>query len=75
MDEQNITSVHPKKLKSDAETHEGFVFGAVAELIDNSKDEAASKLMIEYDEKMKSLIYTDDGNGMGWGKCQQMMCH
>lgn len=36
--EKNFSSTHPTYLKTLSQTHAGWIFGALAELVDNSRD-------------------------------------
>ncbi|XP_074566987.1 protein MICRORCHIDIA 2-like [Curcuma longa] len=66
----NRLCVHPKFLHSNATSHK-WVFGAIAELLDNAFDEASNgatfvkvdKLSIQHSGK-PSLLIQDDGGGM-----------
>ncbi|PKA55164.1 hypothetical protein AXF42_Ash003801 [Apostasia shenzhenica] len=66
---QNRMRVHPKFLHSNATSHK-WVFGAIAELLDNAVDEAqngASFVIIDKLTNIKSghaLLIQDDGGGM-----------
>ncbi|MFH4974976.1 hypothetical protein AB6A40_001685 [Gnathostoma spinigerum] len=59
----NRASIGYDYLHTNSTTHE-FLFGAIAELVDNARDAAASKLSIETDVPENSLSFLDDGCGM-----------
>lgn len=41
--EKNYVRAHPSYLKTLSQAHSGWIFGAVAELVDNSRDAKATK--------------------------------
>ncbi|XP_071710948.1 uncharacterized protein [Rutidosis leptorrhynchoides] len=65
-------SVHPSFLKTLGQTHADWIFGAVAELVDNSKDANATMLDISIEmiyfkaakREIPMLAVKDDGHGM-----------
>uniref|UniRef100_I1QDZ9 CW-type domain-containing protein n=1 Tax=Oryza glaberrima TaxID=4538 RepID=I1QDZ9_ORYGL len=75
---KNFVSTDPSYLRTLSQTHAGWVFGAIAELIDNSRDADASRLNISVkslfskkaDKKIPVLSVIDDGHGM---TCAEMM--
>ncbi|KAL2489066.1 MORC family CW-type zinc finger protein 3-like [Forsythia ovata] len=70
--ERNFAIAHPSYLKTLGQAHSSWIFGAIAELVDNSRDAKATKLEISIsmlysktagkDIPMLSII--DDGHGM-----------
>ncbi|KAL6511199.1 hypothetical protein OROHE_020568 [Orobanche hederae] len=79
--ERNYVVAHPSYLKTLGQTHSGWIFGAIAELVDNSRDAKATKLEVAIgkfysktagkDIPMLSLI--DDGHGMSHEDVQRMI--
>uniref|UniRef100_A0A0E0C932 CW-type domain-containing protein n=1 Tax=Oryza meridionalis TaxID=40149 RepID=A0A0E0C932_9ORYZ len=75
---KNFVSTDPSYLRTLSQTHAGWVFGAIAELIDNSRDADASRLNISVkslfskkaEKKIPVLSVIDDGHGM---TCAEMM--
>lgn len=65
--------IHPSFLKSNAQQHAEWIFGAFAELIDNAVDAKAKSLSIEYDAQRKSIIFADDGVGMTRQELKRML--
>ncbi|CAJ0963546.1 unnamed protein product, partial [Mesorhabditis belari] len=59
----NKASIAYDYLHTNSTTHE-FVFGAIAELVDNSFDAGSSSLSIDYDPQIQALSFLDDGCGM-----------
>ncbi|CAJ0573443.1 unnamed protein product, partial [Mesorhabditis spiculigera] len=59
----NKASISYDYLHTNSTTHE-FVFGAIAELVDNSYDAAANSLRIDWDPNIQGLSFLDDGCGM-----------
>uniref|UniRef100_F1KTU0 MORC family CW-type zinc finger protein 2A n=1 Tax=Ascaris suum TaxID=6253 RepID=F1KTU0_ASCSU len=57
----NCASIDVEYLHTNSTTHE-FLFGAIAELVDNSRDAQADTLRIDYDNGQLSFL--DDGCGM-----------
>ncbi|XP_071711197.1 uncharacterized protein [Rutidosis leptorrhynchoides] len=70
---KNFVSAHSSYLKTLGQTHSDWIFGAVAELVDNSRDAKAKLLDICIDmiyskvdgKEIPMLAVADDGNGMG----------
>ncbi|KAK4434280.1 MORC family CW-type zinc finger protein 3 [Sesamum alatum] len=70
--ERNYVMTHPSYLKTLGHAHSSWIFGAIAELVDNSRDAKATKLEVTIsmiysktaskDIPMLSVI--DDGHGM-----------
>ncbi|KAL5550854.1 hypothetical protein UlMin_001030 [Ulmus minor] len=80
--EKNYARADPSYLKTLGQAHSGWIFGAVAEFVDNSRDAKATKLDI-YIEKIYSkqaskdipmLSVIDDGHGMDHQNVVRMMC-
>uniref|UniRef100_A0A0E0LDL2 CW-type domain-containing protein n=1 Tax=Oryza punctata TaxID=4537 RepID=A0A0E0LDL2_ORYPU len=75
---KNFVSTDPSYLRTLSQTRAGWVFGAIAELIDNSRDADASRLNISVkalfskkaEKKIPVLSVIDDGHGM---TCAEMM--
>ncbi|XP_039125085.1 ATPase MORC2A-like isoform X1 [Dioscorea cayenensis subsp. rotundata] len=69
---KNFVRTDPSYLRTLSQTHAGWIFGAMAELVDNSKDAGAKRLDISItnlyskkDEKrIPVLSVIDDGHGM-----------
>ncbi|KAK9284934.1 hypothetical protein L1049_024115 [Liquidambar formosana] len=70
--EKNYVRADPSYLKTLGQAHSGWIFGAIAELVDNSRDAKASKLEIFVEEiyskkvgkNIPMLSVIDDGYGM-----------
>ncbi|KAK6130559.1 hypothetical protein DH2020_035705 [Rehmannia glutinosa] len=79
--ERNFVIAHPSYLKTLGQSHSSWIFGAIAELVDNSRDAKATKLEVAIsmiysktagkDIPMLSLI--DDGHGMSHEDVQRMI--
>lgn len=65
--------IHPSFLKSNAQQHAEWIFGAFAELIDNAVDAKAKNLTIDYDPARKSILFADDGIGMTRKELKRML--
>ncbi|KAI3941549.1 hypothetical protein MKX01_039735, partial [Papaver californicum] len=69
---KNYARVDPSYLATLGHSHDGWIFGAIAELIDNSRDAKATKLEISVetrylkkdDVQIPMLSVVDDGHGM-----------
>ncbi|WVZ79373.1 hypothetical protein U9M48_026955 [Paspalum notatum var. saurae] len=69
---KNFIVADPSYLRTLSQTHAGWIFGAIAELIDNSRDAGASRLSISIESlfskkaqgKIPVLSVIDDGHGM-----------
>ncbi|KAI3938091.1 hypothetical protein MKW98_018647 [Papaver atlanticum] len=69
---KNYARVDPSYLATLGHSHDGWIFGAIAELIDNSRDAKATKLEISVetrylkkdDLQIPMLSVVDDGHGM-----------
>ncbi|XP_059644308.1 uncharacterized protein LOC132286071 isoform X2 [Cornus florida] len=70
--ENNYVRTDPSYLKTLGQAHSGWIFGAVAELVDNSRDAKATKLEISIETvysknvglEIPMLSVIDDGHGM-----------
>ncbi|KAJ9704153.1 hypothetical protein PVL29_005437 [Vitis rotundifolia] len=70
--EKNYVRADPSYLKTLGQAHSGWIFGAIAELVDNSRDAKATKLDISIEmiyskkagEDIPMLSVKDDGQGM-----------
>ncbi|KAF8687781.1 hypothetical protein HU200_042717 [Digitaria exilis] len=78
---KNFVVADPSYLRTLSQTHAGWIFGAIAELIDNSRDAGASRLdiSIEYlfskkaQKKIPVLSVIDDGHGMAYSDMMRMI--
>ncbi|XP_047044065.1 uncharacterized protein LOC124648323 [Lolium rigidum] len=78
---RNFVSTDPNYIRTLSQTHAGWIFGAIAELIDNSRDAGASSLdiSIQYmfskqaDEKVPVLCVVDNGHGMSYAQMMRMV--
>uniref|UniRef100_J3MFY0 CW-type domain-containing protein n=1 Tax=Oryza brachyantha TaxID=4533 RepID=J3MFY0_ORYBR len=78
---KNFVSTDPSYLRTLSQTHAGWVFGAIAELIDNSRDADASRLNISIkslfskkaERKIPVLCVIDDGHGMTYAEMMRMI--
>eukprot|EP00268_Persea_americana_P025384 TRINITY_DN2474_c0_g1_i6.p1 TRINITY_DN2474_c0_g1~~TRINITY_DN2474_c0_g1_i6.p1 ORF type:complete len:778 (-),score=125.89 TRINITY_DN2474_c0_g1_i6:486-2819(-) len=69
---RNFIRADPTYLRTLSQAHSGWIFGAVAELVDNSRDAKATRLNISieslYSKKAAEMIpvlsFVDDGHGM-----------
>ncbi|KAI4327872.1 hypothetical protein L6164_020283 [Bauhinia variegata] len=79
---KNNIRVDPSYLKTLGQVHSGWIFGGIAELIDNSSDAKANKvdIFIEMIKFMKTgetipiLSVIDDGKGMNHEEIVKMVC-
>ncbi|CAN4083620.1 unnamed protein product [Withania somnifera] len=70
--ESNFVRANPSFLNTLSHAHSGWIFGAIAELVDNSRDAKATKLEISIDmifsravgREIPMLCIIDDGCGM-----------
>ncbi|XP_057542939.1 uncharacterized protein LOC130821267 isoform X2 [Amaranthus tricolor] len=70
--EKSYVHADPSYLKTLGQAHSSWIFGAIAELVDNSKDAKASRLNIAIEtildktlgSEIPMLSVIDDGNGM-----------
>uniref|UniRef100_A0A3B6TVM2 CW-type domain-containing protein n=1 Tax=Triticum aestivum TaxID=4565 RepID=A0A3B6TVM2_WHEAT len=78
---RNFVSTDPTYLRTLSQTHAGWIFGAIAELIDNSRDAGASRLDIFIQTmfskkaagKVPVLSVIDDGRGMAYPEMMRMI--
>ncbi|KAF7103106.1 hypothetical protein CFC21_104135 [Triticum aestivum] len=78
---KNFVSTDPTYLRTLSQTHAGWIFGAIAELIDNSRDAGASRLDIFIQTmfskkaagKVPVLSVIDDGRGMAYPEMMRMI--
>ncbi|KAL5225019.1 hypothetical protein ABZP36_011658 [Zizania latifolia] len=78
---KNFVSADPSYLRTLSQTHAGWIFGAIAELIDNSRDAGASRLNISIkslflkkaERKIPVLSVIDDGHGMTYAEMMRMI--
>ncbi|XP_024978756.1 MORC family CW-type zinc finger protein 2B-like isoform X2 [Cynara cardunculus var. scolymus] len=78
---KNYMCAHPSYLKTLGQTHSDWIFGAVAELVDNSRDAKATKLDISIDmiysriagKEIPMLAVVDDGHGMSHQEIMKMV--
>ncbi|KAK1432479.1 hypothetical protein QVD17_09376 [Tagetes erecta] len=69
---KNYVCAHPSYLKTLGQTHSDWIFGAIAEFVDNSRDAKATMLDISVDmiywslvgKEIPMLAIVDDGHGM-----------
>ncbi|XP_060193891.1 uncharacterized protein LOC132623187 isoform X3 [Lycium barbarum] len=79
--ESNFVRADPSYLKTLGHTHSGWIFGAIAEFVDNSRDAKATKLEISIDmifskavgREIPMLCIIDDGCGMNHQEMLQMV--
>ncbi|XP_024953877.1 uncharacterized protein LOC102616057 isoform X7 [Citrus sinensis] len=70
--EKNFVRADPSYLQTLGQAHSGWIFGAIAELVDNSRDAKATKLEISIEsiyfkkagKDIPMLSIIDDGHGM-----------
>lgn len=76
MDEENViqqirhSTTHPKYLHSNSTSHK-WVFGAIAELVDNSVDAKATQFFVDVEDNPinqndKMFIIRDNGTGYAY---------
>ncbi|RLN12828.1 MORC family CW-type zinc finger protein 3-like [Panicum miliaceum] len=78
---KNFIVADPSYLRTLSQTHAGWIFGAIAELIDNSRDAGASRLNISVESlfskkaqrKIPVLSVIDDGHGMTYADMMRMI--
>ncbi|KAK8455808.1 hypothetical protein SEVIR_4G222800v4 [Setaria viridis] len=78
---KNFIVADPSYLRTLSQTHAGWIFGAIAELIDNSRDAGASRLSISIESlfskkaqrKIPVLSIIDDGHGMTYADMMRMI--
>ncbi|KAL8492252.1 hypothetical protein ACS0TY_023768 [Phlomoides rotata] len=79
--ERNFATAHPSYLKTLGQAHSSWIFGAIAELVDNSRDAKATKLEVDIsmvysitvDKDIPMLSVIDDGHGMHHEDIQRMI--
>ncbi|XP_057448890.1 uncharacterized protein LOC130740336 isoform X2 [Lotus japonicus] len=79
--EKNLIRVDPSYLKTLGQAHSGWVFGGIAELVDNSRDAKATKIDISVDmikleksgKDVPMLSVIDDGQGMDHDEVVKMV--
>ncbi|XP_010270557.1 PREDICTED: protein MICRORCHIDIA 6-like [Nelumbo nucifera] len=79
--EKNVVRVDPSYLRTLGQVHSGWIFGAIAELVDNSRDAKATKLDISIDivysklfgKEIPMLSIVDDGHGMSHEEILRMV--
>ncbi|KAL5652262.1 hypothetical protein ACJX0J_037720, partial [Zea mays] len=78
---KNFIVADPSYLRTLSQTHASWIFGAIAELIDNSRDAGASRLSISIEhlfskkaqKKIPVLSVIDDGHGMTYPDIMRMI--
>uniref|UniRef100_A0ACD5TZT0 Uncharacterized protein n=1 Tax=Avena sativa TaxID=4498 RepID=A0ACD5TZT0_AVESA len=78
---RNFVSTDPNYIQTLSQTHAGWIFGAIAELIDNSRDAGASRLDISIQYmfskqaggKVPVLCVVDNGHGMTYAEMMRMV--
>ncbi|KAL3038645.1 hypothetical protein AAZX31_01G143900 [Glycine max] len=78
---KNFIRVDPSYLKTLGQVHSGWIFGGIAELVDNSRDAKATKMDIFVDlinlkksgKDVPMLSVIDDGNGMNHAEVMKMV--
>ncbi|XP_027361531.1 MORC family CW-type zinc finger protein 3-like isoform X2 [Abrus precatorius] len=78
---RNFIRADPSYLKTLGQVHSGWIFGGIAELVDNSRDAKATKMdifvdMIKFKKSGKDipmLSVIDDGNGMNHDEIMKMI--
>ncbi|KAJ7944023.1 CW-type zinc finger protein [Quillaja saponaria] len=80
--QKNYAQTDPSYLKTLAHNHSGWIFGGIAELVDNSRDAKATKVDIFIDmiyskragKDIPMLSVIDDGLGMNHREVVKMVC-
>ncbi|KAJ0542639.1 MORC family CW-type zinc finger protein 3 [Helianthus annuus] len=78
---KNYACAHPSYLKTLAQSHSDWIFGAIAEFVDNSRDAKATMFDISIDmiysrvvgKDIPMLAILDDGHGMSHEEIMKMM--
>ncbi|KAL2348718.1 hypothetical protein Fmac_002718 [Flemingia macrophylla] len=77
---KNFIQVDPSYLKTLGQAHSGWIFGGIAELVDNSRDAKATKMDIFVDmirlnsgKDVPILSVIDDGQGMNHDEVMKMV--
>ncbi|WCJ32855.1 MORC family CW-type zinc finger protein 3 [Euphorbia peplus] len=79
---KNYVRADPSYLQTLGQAHSGWIFGAIAELVDNSRDAKASRLDISVEivyskragKRIPMLSIIDDGCGMNHREIEKMTC-
>ncbi|XP_065856886.1 uncharacterized protein [Euphorbia lathyris] len=79
---KNYVRADPSYLQTLGQAHSGWIFGAIAELVDNSRDAKASRLDISIEsvyskragKRIPMLSIIDDGCGMAHEEIVKMTC-
>eukprot|EP01018_Ginkgo_biloba_P032288 Gb_09121 [translate_table: standard] len=77
----SLARTHPSYLETLGQNHAGWIFGAIAELIDNSRDASASRLDISIEleyykragKRIPVLFMVDNGCGMSHSDIVRML--
>ncbi|PON44823.1 Histidine kinase-like ATPase, C-terminal domain containing protein [Parasponia andersonii] len=80
--EKNYVRADPSYLKTLGQAHSAWIFGAIAELVDNARDAKATKLQISVEmiyskragKDIPLLTVIDDGHGMSHQDVMIMTC-
>ncbi|KAJ9146834.1 hypothetical protein P3X46_029056 [Hevea brasiliensis] len=80
--ERNYVRADPSYLQTLGQAHSGWIFGAIAELVDNSRDAKASRMDISIEiiyskragKDIPMLSVIDDGHGMTHQEIVRMTC-
>ncbi|XP_068653459.1 uncharacterized protein [Aristolochia californica] len=78
---KNYMRIDPSYLRTLSHAHSGWIFGAIAELVDNARDAKASRLQISIESfyskqavrKIPVLFIIDDGHGMSHSDIVRML--
>ncbi|PKA62430.1 hypothetical protein AXF42_Ash009316 [Apostasia shenzhenica] len=78
---KSFVKIDPSYLRTLSQTHSGWIFGALAEFVDNSRDAHASRLDISveylyskrFGKKIPVLSVIDDGDGMSHDDIVRML--
>ncbi|KAK9069392.1 hypothetical protein SSX86_011295 [Deinandra increscens subsp. villosa] len=78
---KNYVCIHPSYLKTLGQSHSDWIFGAIAEFVDNSRDAKATMLDISIDmiysrlvdKEIPMLAIVDDGHGMSHEELMKMV--
>ncbi|KAB5534861.1 hypothetical protein DKX38_017947 [Salix brachista] len=79
---KNYAQAHPSYLETLGQVHYAWIFGAIAELVDNSRDAEATRMDISIEEiyskragkEIPMLSVIDDGHGMIHEEVEKMVC-
>ncbi|CAK7357581.1 unnamed protein product [Dovyalis caffra] len=80
--DKNYARAHPSYLETLGQVHYAWIFGAIAELVDNSRDAEATRLDISIEEiyskragkEIPMLSVIDDGHGLTHQEVEKMVC-